>query len=211
MIPTIEQIFEARSTDTIHIFDIDDTILYTQSKIYFTEPGKKEKAVGTFEFSEIRASLHPDTIYDWKDFMVFDRIVISMKSAKPNIPILELMDKAIQDGYKIGILTARGNQKAVWAALQASLLYRNKKGILESLPVSQFQKKFCFAVGDPDTKKFIHADGSMTNPSNLKAKVLQKIFGDTYGFSKIFFYDDDSGNVKAAEALNDPRIKAIKV
>ena len=212
MIPTInEVILNEAKTSVIYAFDIDDTLLFSDAKIYYTEPGKPEKAVGTLEFGEIRSTLDPKTTYDWRDFEVFDRIVVGMKSAKPNMEILKILDKAIQDGYKIGIVTARGNQKAIWAALQASLLYRDKKGILQPLPSSQFNMRYVFAVGDALTKKSLGIEGGSANPSALKAHVLQKIFGDRFGFKSIVFFDDDAGNIKAVDDLKDPRIKTVKV
>ncbi len=210
MIPSINDLFEMRS-GTICVFDIDDTLIFSDSKIYYTEPGKEKKGVSTTKFADIRQDLDPNTIYDFQDFEEFDKILVGIKWGRPNIPILKILDKAIQAGNKIGIITARGNQDAIWRGLNSFLLYRGKDDKLQPLPKNQFNKSYVFAVGDSDTLRALKIKGGSENPSAVKAHVLQKIFGDKYGFKTIIFYDDDIGNIKAIEDLKDPRITAVKV
>jgi hypothetical protein len=80
-------------------------------------------------------------------------------------------------GHKIGILTARGSQDAIFDGLSNFLLYRNKKtGELETLPKNQFNKKYVFAVNDPKTKKSLNLKAGVEGPQEAKAKILQDIF-----------------------------------
>jgi len=204
---------ERVKTDTIAVFDIDDTLLFSNSKIKYKEPGKNWQDVGTEEFAIIRTKLHPKTQYDFSEFQIYDRILYSIETSKPNIEVLKVMDKAIRNGYKIGLLTARGSQDAIWKGLNTFLLYRNERDELVPLPKSQFMKKYVFAVGDAKVQKAFKSQvsGGSASPSEIKAFVLQKIFGDTMGFQKIIFFDDDPDNVKKVKALNDPRIEVVKV
>ena len=108
---------EGKTTSTISVFDIDDTILFAKSQIRYKEPGKSWASVGTSDFADVRHKLDPDTEYDFDDFTDYKKISMGMAGGKPNIPILKMMDKAIADGHKIGIITARGNQKAIWSTI----------------------------------------------------------------------------------------------
>lgn len=204
---------EKKESGIISVFDVDDTVLFTDSKIHYKEPGKEWNKVGTDEFSEVRHKLHPDTEYDFSEFVEYDKILMSIKGGKPNLMVLKELDKAILRGDKIGILTARGNQKAIWRALNSFLLYRDSKGKLQPLPPAQFNKSFVFAVGDESTQRAFKHDvkGGTANPSTIKAYILQKIFGDKMGFDKIIFFDDDAQNISIVKDLNDERIEAIKV
>ena len=209
-----QHLHEKKETSTISVFDIDDTLLFSKSKIYYTLPGEtKERAASTAKFAQIRGSLPKDTDYDLREFRDFKSIYVGITQAKPNIPVLKKLDAAIHAGHKIGILTARGNQAAVLAGVKDFLLYKDKEGNLQKLPRNQFRKRWCCAVSDTATVKALGGEGGdyVLNPEELKAYVLQRILGDKEGFKKIVFYDDDPGNVKAVNSLKDKRITAIKV
>jgi len=122
------------------------------------------------------------------------------------------MDGAINKGHKIGILTARGNKNAIFAGIKNKILYKNKKGGFEELPEKNFKKRWCFSVNDIKDKNSLKIDmGSSSDPSIVKAYILQKILADKEGFARIYFYDDDAGTIGAVNNLNDERIKGIKV
>lgn len=209
---TFKQHLKESATDTIHVFDLDDTLFFTKSKIYYTIPGEnKERSATTSEFAEIRDKLPKDTQFDYRDFRKFKSIYYGIVGGKPNIPVLKRLDDAVNAGHKIGILTARGNQKAVLAGVKDALLYRNKKGDLMPLPHDQFRKRWVFAISDVATANALGGIADASSPEQLKAVVLQNILGDKEGFKKIIFYDDDAGNIKAVKDLKDPRITTIKV
>ncbi len=209
---TFKQHLKEGKTDTISVFDIDDCLLFSKSRIYYTLPGETEqRSASTGEFAEIRSSLPKDTEYDLRDFVEFKSIYAGITQAKPNIPVLKMLDKAIHAGHKIGILTARQNQAAVLAAIKDFLLYKDKNGKLQKLPRTQFRKRWVFAVSDVFTNKALGGGGDVMNPQALKAKVLQDILGDREKFKRIRFFDDDKNNIAAVKALNDPRIETIWV
>ncbi len=124
---------------------------------------------------------------------------------------MKQVDKAIKLGHKIGVLTARGNQPAVFNAINNWLLYRNEAGELEEIPKSIFNKKYCFAVSDDKLIKAYGGEGSAADPQVLKAYVLKNILADTMKFKNVIFYDDDKKNIQQVQELNDPRITAVLV
>ena len=206
-----EHINESKATDIIHVFDLDDSLVFTDSKIYYTEPEQPQKTASTGEFAKIRSKLHKNTKYDWKDFHETKNSYMGIVKGRPNIPVLRLLDKAIASGSKIGILTARGNQSSVLAAVKDWLLYKNSEGDLKKMPREIFKKKYCFAVGDLKTMKALGHMGGSLNPQDLKAYVLREIFGNKYGFKRIVFIDDDELTINTVDNLNDSRITTIKV
>lgn len=200
--------------DSICVFDIDDTLLYSKSQIGIKTPNDKEfKYVNTDDFVEIKKNLPKDTEFDFSEFVNYKNIYYSIVNGKPNIKILKVLDNAINSGFKIGILTARGNQDAIFYGLNNFLLYRNKNGDLIDLPKNQFNKKYVFAVNDINTNKFLSKfiKGNIADSSEMKAFILKYIFKQKYGFKNIYFYDDDPYNIEAVKNLNDKDIKAIKV
>jgi hypothetical protein len=202
--------------NTIHVFDCDDTLLVSNSKIYYTLPNENfERGVTSLEFAKIRYNLPEKTKLDFREFDEFKSIYIGIIKGKSIIPILKFLDSAILNGHKIAILTARGNQSAVLASIKDKILFKDISGELKKLPRKQFRKRWCWAISDEKTEKALIKLGAKGNgkktPDKLKAFVLQKILGDKEGFNNIIFYDDDPRNIKTVQDLNDPRITTIKV
>ena len=52
MIKSIQTFLFESKNDTISLFDMDDTLLYSASKIYVKLPSGKEEAVNSEEFAE---------------------------------------------------------------------------------------------------------------------------------------------------------------
>lgn len=199
---------EAVKTDTISVFDVDDTLLFSQNEIGIIEPGKDIYWVSTDSFAKIRTGLPNNTEFDFSGFSDYEKSFKGIINGKPNLKVLQVLSDAIQKGHKIGILTARANQSAVYESLRHFLTFTDVNGKNNPLPEGQFNKKFVFAIGDENVKSFFKSgvEGDSSNPSKLKAYILQKIFGDKMGFQKIFFYDDDEQNIKSINDLNDSRI-----
>lgn len=212
----LEQLYTEKASPTIHVFDIDDTLLVSKSKIRAKRPGSDVWEIfNSQEFAKARETLPPGTEFDFSDFDDFRKVISSLIKGTPNVEVLKIMDQAIQKGEKIGALTARGNQEGVYIALKLFLKYMDQEGNLQDLPEGALKKSYVWAISDERTKAALHkmfdVDGNIANPSALKATVLQKIFGDMYGFSNINFYDDDEGNIKAVNDLNDSRINAVLI
>lgn len=206
------QLNERAKTDEIHVFDIDDTLLFSDSKIRAKEPGEKWQEFDTAEWAHAKNKFSKAAEFDFSDFDKYDNIYVSIVNGSPNIKVLKILDKKIGEGHKIGILTARGSQDAIFDGLKDFLLYKNSKtGELEPLPKNQFNKKYVYSVNDANTKKALNLKAGVEGPQKAKAKVLQDIFKDKYGFKKIYLYDDDQDNIDAIKNLNDSSIIAVKV
>lgn len=200
------------SPNTIRVFDVDDTLLFTASKIKFRFPNEKKwHHCDTETFSKQRHLFPHNTDYDFEEFYDFDTIWNHIKDARPHIPMLQEIDKAVMAGQKIGILTARGNQRAILFGLKSVLRWKDKKGVFRPIPKVLLRKKYTFAVGDPKTMKALEIQKGAQSSEELKAHVLQHIFGDKMGFKNIIFYDDDRRNIEKVQELNDPRIIPVKV
>ena len=201
-----------KESGNITVFDLDDCLIFSTSKIRYKIPKGDWQESTTSDWVNVRTKLPKGTEYDFSDFEDFNKTVQSISGEKPNMKVMKELDKAVNSGDKIGILTARGNQRAVLLGLKSILIYKNANGELKPIPRAQFRKKYIFAVTDP---KFLDQldvqDKNETSIEQLKALVLQNIFGDTMGFSNITFYDDDPKTIKWIQKLKDTRIKAVKV
>lgn len=207
-----EFLIERKFSDTVSIFDIDDTLLFSKTLVYVKFPGESEwKGVDTETFGKERETYPKGTEYDFKDFMEHDAVMTAVGSAKPNIPVLKELDKAVKRGDKIGIITARQDAELMFNALKGFLLYKDDKGNFGALPKNQFNKSYVYSASNQKTLKALGIKGSISDPSNAKAEIIQKIFLDKMGFKKVIFYDDDPRNIKAVQNLNDSRVTAIKV
>jgi len=200
------------SSNSIVVLDVDDTIIHSAAKIRVKEHDVW-KTLSTDQFAKQRGSISKDAKYDFSDFRDFQKIYDTITHGKIIKNILKIIDDAVNNNVKIGILTARAKPYAILVALKTILRYRDSKtNELKPIPRDLFRKKFVFAVGEPSTRKLVGRtmDGS-ENPEDVKALVLQKVFGDKYGFGDIKFYDDDKSNISAVNKLDDKRIKAILV
>ena len=56
--------------------------------------------------------------YDFREFRDPERVYNSIKTGIPLIPNLKIVDEYIKNGWKIGILTARGMEDVVFHALK---------------------------------------------------------------------------------------------
>ena len=203
------------SPNTIRVFDVDDTLLFTVSKIKYRFPNEEYwRSCSTEDFSEQRHTFPVDTEYDFVEFSDFDTIWNHIKDARPHIPILKEIDKAVLAGQRIGILTARGNQRAILYGLKSILRWKDEKGNYHEIPKTLLRKKYTFAVGDEKTVKALEKSFGIPptlKPEDLKAAVLYKIFYLEMGFEKIIFFDDDSNNIDAVKKMNIKGIEAVKI
>lgn len=199
---------------TIYVFDVDDTLLRSSSKIRYREPGKDWQEADTSEFAEIRTKLDKNVELDFGDFRDYDKMYNKLTTAEPEIKGLKFVDEAVRNQYRIGILTARGSQKAVYNALSKWLRYKSGDRFYP-VPPTLFRKKYVWAVNDADTKNWITSqskqEGSVASPEYLKAFVLEEVFVNQYGFDRVVFFDDDERNIEVVRKLNHPKIQAVLV
>lgn len=201
-----ESIKKLHNKQGIIVFDIDDTLLKSDSsiiKIYKKKPGEEEISLTTAEFAndiDAEDPLHKDW-YDYRDFKDPDKIYKSIIFGKPIIKNLRIMDSYINAGYKFCFLTARSNEIVVKNALDKFLRYKTSNGEMKKLNDNIFIKSMSHAINDPI--KLYHGE----NDAEKKANVLKQLCNK---YDKVVFVDDDEKNIKAAKKLNLSNLKIIK-
>jgi len=200
----------------ISVFDVDDCLIHSSAKIRYKDPLSEEwHEATTREWAEIRQTLSEDAEVDYDDFQGFDNVYKTIANGKVNKNIFAELDNAVNRGDKIGILTARGDQRGVLFGLKSILEYKDPHGVLKPIPRTQLRKKYTFAVRDEATinslNELTDLDLRILRNEYLKAFVLQEIFANRMGFEHIKFYDDDEVNIKVVQELEDPRIEAILI
>lgn len=201
-----ESIKKLHNKQGIIVFDIDDTLLKSDSniiKIYKKKPGEEEISLTTAEFAndtDAEDPKHKDW-YDYRDFEDPDKIYKSIISGKPIIKNLRIMDSYINAGYKFCFLIARSNEIVVKNALDKFLRYKTSNGEMKKLNDNIFIKSMSHAINDPIKSYYGE------NDAEKKANVLKQLCNK---YDKVVFVDDDEKNIKAAKKLNLSNLKIIK-
>jgi len=167
---------------SITIFDVDDCLVVTQSKIKVTDNVTKE----TFEltpaqFNEFKKKSHHDM--DFTDFQNLD----ILKAGRIVDKIFKILKESMEGGRRVGIITARDNQELIFQFLLHNGVVVNKS--------------YIFAINDPK----LGFTGSVAEKKKQAFLELLKI-----GFRDFVFYDDDKENLKIADSLNR-EIEGIRV
>ena len=129
--------------------------------------------------------------YDFREFRDPERVYNSIKTGIPLIPNLKIVDEYIKNGWKIGILTARGMEDVVFHALKDWLQFRDRTGNLQN-------------VGDKLVRDLVHAvnDDSKHYAGKTdfekKANVVKKLASE---YDRIVLLDDDEKNLNAVRLL----------
>jgi hypothetical protein len=166
----------------INIFDVDDTLVVTDSKIKVTDnkTGKVFELTPK-EFNEYRAKPHHDL--DFSDFSDPD----ILKAGKIIDWVFEILKGTMKKGKRVGIITARGDAQLIYDFL-----------IHHGVDVNP---KYIFAINDP--KQEFEGDSI----SKRKIEAFQRLID--MGFHDFTFFDDDRENIRLAQELDkqNPDIK----
>ena len=155
------------------------------------------------EYAKDPASKSKDNkkYYDYREFRNADKVASSIKTGLPIIPNLKEMDRYIQQGWKIGILTARGMEDVIANTMREWLKFKNKKG---NLVPADLSRKLIYAINDDSKKKYVGE-----TDFDRKANVIKRL---TKEYDRIIFVDDDMKNVKAVKKmLKNNSIKNVMV
>lgn len=187
------------------VFDIDDTLLKTDSdiiKIYKRKPGEDEVALTTEEFAKDPDTANPDhkDWFDYRDFNDPKKVYQSIIKGTPLIKNLRIMDSYLDAGYEFCFLTARACEDVIKDALDNFLKTRAKNGELKELG-EIFNKAMSHAINDA-TKQY-----KGTSDADKKANILTELCKK---YDKVVFVDDDKKNVRAAKDLDLPNLLVIK-
>jgi hypothetical protein len=166
-------ITEKWSGNSITIFDIDDTLVLTNSKIRVHDPETgKTYELTPKEFNEYQKD--PNHVLDFSDFRNPD----ILKAGRIIDWVMNILQKTLQIERAVGIITARDSKDLV-----IDFLLHNGVDI---------NPDFIFAVNDPKS-----------NFTGSIAERKQQAFVEfiDMGFKNFKFFDDDSENLKLAKQL----------
>lgn len=158
----------------IIVFDVDDSLVVTESKIYITNTLTGERfGLTTSEFATYKHTPH-----DMFDFSDFGNVNL-LKAGRLIDWVFNILKRSIEKGIPVGIITARDN-----ANLIIDFLEHNDVRI---------NHKYIFAVNEPNCG-FVGK-----NTAERKKEAFIKLIG--MGFTDFVFYDDDENNINIAKTV----------
>lgn len=177
----------------ILLLDIDDTLLKaTNIYIWRKLPSDKEEVRLTpDQYAKEKVPPEEKKYYDYREFRDPIKVRNSILKGIPYVNNLKIMDKFINGGYKVGVLTARGLEDVVYESLSDFLKYRGPDGKLR--PVV-FNRKYFFAVNDDD--KVYVGETDYIKKRNVINKIRRY-------FDYVYFLDDDIKNIKEVLKLKE--------
>jgi len=168
--------------ESITVFDVDDTLVVTRSKIKVTDTNTGD----TFEltpaqFNEFEKKTHHDM--DYSDFKNLD----ILKAGKIVDKIFKILQETMESGRRVGIITARDDRNLIYQFLLHHGVVVNPQ--------------YIFAINDPA----LGFEGSVAEKKKGAFIELLKM-----GFRDFIFYDDDLENIRIADSLNK-EIEGIRI
>ncbi len=158
----------------ITVFDVDDTLIITKSKIKVFNPTTGFSIDLTpQEFNTFK--IKPHDKFNFNDF----RDLEILKAGKIIDWVFNILKRTIAKGKAVGIITARDNSKLIYDFL----LYN---GV-------DINPDFIFAINDPSL-------GFTGSTAQKKKEAFMKFV--KMGFRNFKFFDDDKENIKIANSLN---------
>lgn len=167
---------------SITIFDVDDTLIVTKSKIRVTDTSTGDTFELTpAEFNEFeKKNTHE---LDFSDFRNLD----VLKAGKIVDKIFNILKESMEGDRRVGIITARDNQELIFQFLLHHGVVVNKS--------------YIFAINDPRL-------GFTGTVAEKKKQAFVELIKQ--GFRDFIFYDDDKENLRIADSLNG-EIEGIRV
>jgi FMN phosphatase YigB (HAD superfamily) len=86
------------------VFDIDDTLVHTQTKVHVVKDGKVVKSLNSHDFTHYK--LQPGESFDFEDFRNAKDF---FEKSKPIIPMMNQLKRDISTGNKVVMVTARAD------------------------------------------------------------------------------------------------------
>ena len=176
------ELFEVYSKGTdITVFDVDDTLVVTKSKIKVFNPKTGyEIELTPQEFNTFKTKPHDK--FDFSDF----RNLEILKGGKIIEWVFNILKRTIAKGKAVGIITARDDAKLIHDFL-------SHNGV-------KINPDYIFAINDPSL-------GFTGSTAQKKKEAFMKFV--QMGFRNFQFFDDDRENIKIANSLNKelPEVK----
>ena len=161
-------------TRILIVFDIDDTLVHTSTKVKVMKDGKKIKELNSHEFTNYK--LKDGEEFDFENFRNAKEF---FDNAKPIIPMMNQLKRDINRGNKVVMVTARAD-------------FDDKELFLDT-----FRK-----YGINMNKVHVYRAGNMKGGSieENKKKIIKTLMDDGK-FGKVIMYDDSKANLNSFVSL----------
>lgn len=168
--------------ESITVFDVDDTLVVTKSKIRVTDTITGDVFDLTpAQFNEFEKRSHHDM--DFSDFKNLD----ILKAGKIIDKIFKILTETMESGRRVGIITARDDRNLIYQFLLHHGVVVNPQ--------------YIFAINDPS----LGFEGTVAEKKKQAFIELLKM-----GFRDFIFYDDDRENIRIADDLGK-EIEGIRI
>jgi pyrimidine deaminase RibD-like protein len=159
------------------IFDIDDTLVHTQTKVHVVSNGQVTKSLNSHDFTHYK--LQPGEEFNFGDFASAQEF---FSNAKPIIPMLNQLKHDIATGNKVVMVTARAD-------------FDDKELFLDT-----FRK-----YGIDMNKVHVYRAGNMSGKiqTEEKKKIIIRNLLDKDNYSKAIMYDDAIPNLESFVSLKE--------
>jgi predicted chitinase len=153
------------------IFDIDDTLVHTQTKVHVIRDGHAVKSLNSHEFTHYK--LKPGEEFDFGDFRDAREF---FEKSKPIIPMINQLKQDIATGNKVVMVTARAD-------------FNDRELFLDT-----FRK-----YGVDMSKVHVYRAGNMTGKMQTeeKKKIIIRNLLDKGSYTKAIMYDDAVPNLES--------------
>lgn len=150
------------------VFDIDDTLVHTQTKVHVVKDGEIVNSLNSHDFTHYK--LKPGESFDFEDFRNAREF---FEKSRPIIPMMNQLKRDIATGNKVVMVTARAD-------------FDDKELFLDT-----FRK---YGV-DIDKVHVYRAGNSKQGTTEERKKAIIKDLLDKDDYSKAIMYDDAKPNL----------------
>jgi FMN phosphatase YigB (HAD superfamily) len=164
------------------VFDIDDTLVHTQTKVHVIKDGEIVNSLNSHDFTHYR--LKPGEEFDFGDFRNAREF---FEKSRPIIPMMNQLKRDIATGNKVVMVTARAD-------------FDDRELFLDTF------RKYGIDMGKVHVYR---AGNSKQGTTEERKKAIIKTLLDKDGYSKAIMYDDARPNLHTFIELkrDHPRTK----
>ncbi len=184
--------------NNILFLDIDNTLLIPQNIYIYYEKDDIKIKYNPEEYAKLNVTKENKKYYDYSDFRDTIAIRNSINTSFPLKHNLELIDEFIKNGWHLGILTARGQERLI-SRITPRWLKQNLK-----TKHSEIKRENIHAVND----EYKIYDG-YTDPEKKLLVLKSHIESEKYG--KIGFIDDNLFTINLIKKYNKSLPKDKKI
>ncbi len=159
------------------IFDIDDTLVKTDTKVNVIKDGNVVKRLNSHDFTHYK--LEPGESFDFGAFRDAQEF---FKKAKPILPMIKQLKHDIATGNKVIMVTARAD-------------FNDRDTFLDTF------RKFGIDMNKVHVYRAGNIEGKV--PTEVKKKVIIKKVLDNNDYNKAIMYDDAVPNLDLFLSLKD--------